>query len=204
MSLRMAVKATDQYVERDRGMGEDEVQPPSPTLARLGEEDVLRLTEFIHGDYGRVSHIVRALCGSQVDIDGVVAEATARAVEQLLAGQAIRDVRAWVTTAAVNLGRSDLRRQRVRRRYGPLLAASASSEDGGIDSTAMRLDVQEALRRLPRRQAEVVALYYGLDFSVRQIASTLRRSEGTVKATLFKARKFLEANLGSPDGVENR
>jgi RNA polymerase sigma-70 factor (ECF subfamily) len=69
--------------------------------------------------------------------------------------------------------------------------------DAGIDSVALRLDMQRALRALTRRQAEIVALYYGLDISIGDIARILGRSEGTIKATLFKARLTLARSLGS-------
>jgi RNA polymerase sigma factor (sigma-70 family) len=196
----MTMRAAYESAERDRSMGDDETHSAPRALSGLNEGDVGRLTEFIRADYTRVRHIVRALGGSKLDTDALVAEAIARAVERLSAGQAIGDLRAWVTAAAVNLGRSELRRHLVRRRYAPRLSAGAPIHDGTADGAAVRLDVQAAVRRLPRRQAEVVALYYGLDLSVSDIASALGRSEGTVKATLFKARRVLEVTLGSPDG----
>jgi RNA polymerase sigma factor (sigma-70 family) len=212
----MAVNAADRDVER--GWGEEDVRPatptrtstptptpaptpaPTPTPANcgLGEEDERRLAQLVRAEYSKVLQVVRALCGSHVDPEGVVAEATARAIERLSSGRPIEDVRAWVTTTAVNLGRSDLRRQRVRRRYAPLLAADVRSHTTDTDASASRLDVQAALQQLPRRQAEVVALYYGLDLSIRQIASSLHRSEGTIKATLFKARQALGTTLARP------
>ena len=39
------------------------------------------------------------------------------------------------------------------------------------------------VRRLPRRQAETVALFYGLDLPIPVIAETLGCAEGTVKST---------------------
>jgi RNA polymerase sigma factor (sigma-70 family) len=170
----------------------------------LGEVDVRRLTELVEGDRGRIRYIVQALCGTQLDADGVVAEAIARAVERLMAGRSIEDLRAWVTSVAVNLGRSEMRRQTVRRRYAPLLASSTANDDGTTESIALRLDVEAALRQLPRRQAQVVALRYGLDLSIGDIAACLHRSEGTVKATLFKARRRLEATFINFDGGDHR
>jgi RNA polymerase sigma-70 factor, ECF subfamily len=197
--MSMVVRTAQESAERDRDMGDDELRSAPRALGALNEKDAGRLTEFVRDDYPRVRHIVRAFGGSKVDTDGIVAEAIARAVERLCAGQTIGDLRAWVTTVAVNLGRSEMRHHLVRRRYAPRLTTGASS-DGFADGAALRLDVQAAIEKLPRRQAEVVALYYGLDLSVSEIASSLRRSEGTVKATLFKARKVLQATLGSPEG----
>lgn len=47
------------------------------------------------------------------------------------------------------------------------------------------------VRRLPRRQAETVALFYGLDLALPVIAETLGCAEGTVKAHLARARAEL-------------
>jgi len=109
---------------------------------------------------------------------------------------------AWITRVAVNLGRSENRRLAIRRRKAPVVSLLAHT-DAGIDSTALRLDMQHALRELTKRQAEVVALYYGLDLSVSEVAVTLGRSEGTVKATLFKARSILARSLGSTSGDDD-
>jgi RNA polymerase sigma-70 factor, ECF subfamily len=47
------------------------------------------------------------------------------------------------------------------------------------------------VRRLPPRQAHVVALHYAADRSVAEIAEVLEVAEGTVKAHLHKARTRL-------------
>jgi RNA polymerase sigma-70 factor (ECF subfamily) len=47
------------------------------------------------------------------------------------------------------------------------------------------------VRRLPRRQAETVALFYGLDLPIPVIAETLGCAEGTIKAHLARARAQL-------------
>ena len=51
------------------------------------------------------------------------------------------------------------------------------------------------VRQLPRRQAQVTALFYALDLSVADIAATLDCAEGTVKAHLFRARTVLAERL---------
>jgi RNA polymerase sigma factor (sigma-70 family) len=161
----------------------------------VSDQDSARLSEFVNQNFSAVCHIVTALCGPEIDVEGTVAEAIARAVEQLAAARSIETLAAWVTRVAVNLGRSEIRRQAVRRRKAPVVSRPAHT-DAGIDFLALRLDMQRALRGLTRRQAEIVALYYGLDISVGDIARTLGRSEGTIKATLFKARLTLARSLG--------
>ena len=53
-----------------------------------------------------------------------------------------------------------------------------------------------AVRALPGRQREAIALYYLADRSVAEIAATLGVAEGTVKGVLFDARRALAAKLG--------
>lgn len=146
-----------------------------PEFTGVSNEDSVRLSEFARPDFSAVCHLVAVLCGPNIDVDGAVAEAMARAVERLGSGKSIDALAAWITSVAVKLGQSENRRLAVRRRKAPEVALSAHT-DAGIDSIAIRLDMQDALRGLTHRQAEVVALYYGLDLSVGEIGRTLGRS----------------------------
>jgi RNA polymerase sigma-70 factor, ECF subfamily len=167
-----------------------------PENARLTDRDSARLAGFVDNDFAAVRNIVSSLCGRQSDADAAVAEALARAVEQLGRGRTIDVLNAWITRVAINVGRSELRKVEVRRRRASEAAPPVHAETV-IDSVAARLDLQAALRSLTRRQAEVVALYYGLDLSVTDVAQVLDRSEGTIKTTLSKARTKLALTLGS-------
>jgi RNA polymerase sigma factor (sigma-70 family) len=51
------------------------------------------------------------------------------------------------------------------------------------------------VRRLPRRQAQVTALFYALDLPVSEVAATLGCAEGTVKVHLSRARSELAVRL---------
>jgi RNA polymerase sigma-70 factor (ECF subfamily) len=52
-----------------------------------------------------------------------------------------------------------------------------------------------AVRRLPRRQAQATALFYGLDLGVDEVAEILQMAPGTVKVHLHRARSTLAAAL---------
>jgi RNA polymerase sigma-70 factor (ECF subfamily) len=56
------------------------------------------------------------------------------------------------------------------------------------------------VRRLPRRQAQAIALQYVYDLGVAEIAQTLGVAEGTVKSHLFRGRAALARALGRPTG----
>jgi RNA polymerase sigma factor (sigma-70 family) len=82
-----------------------------------------------------------------------------------------------VVTVATNLA-LNIGRQRARAaRRGQVLV-----DERPIDHVETRLDLQSALRALPRRQREVVALRFLGDFSERATAAALGLSVGTVKS----------------------
>lgn len=58
-----------------------------------------------------------------------------------------------------------------------------------------RLDMRDALARLQRDQAVVMAMFYGADLSVEEIATALSIPAGTVKSRLHNARETLKSTL---------
>lgn len=58
-------------------------------------------------------------------------------------------------------------------------------------------DVRAAVDRLPRRQRQVIILFYYVDLSVEDVARVVGCSIGTVKSTLHDARRRLEEALKS-------
>ncbi|MEO5711201.1 MAG: SigE family RNA polymerase sigma factor [Nocardioidaceae bacterium] len=88
---------------------------------------------------------------------------------------------AYLRQTVVNRSRSVLRRRGVQARYVP----PAGRDVPGVDEDAIvserRSAVLDAMRGLPDRQREVLALRYYLDLSEADIASTLGISRGSVK-----------------------
>jgi RNA polymerase sigma-70 factor, ECF subfamily len=104
---------------------------------------------------------------------------------------------AWVRTVAVNLARSRFRRLAAEAR-----ALTRLSGRGGTETPAALSEESErfwaAVRRLPARQAQAVALHYADDQSVADIARIMGCAEGTVKAHLHQARMTLARHLPVP------
>ena len=140
-------------------------------------------------DYPRIVGAVALVAGSRAAAEDAVAEALARAWEQLDRGRPIDSLPAWVTRVALNLSKSRLRRMRVEAKHRGVAEAVPPP-------TGDRVDVERALGALPRREREVTVLRYYLDLDVAAIATTLRVSDGTVKTTLHRARRHLAAALG--------
>jgi len=160
--------------------------------------DEVALREFLHTSYPRLVAAVALVCGSRPAAEDAVQEALLRAWERSEKGDEIRSLEGWVTTVALNLARSGLRRIRSERRARARLDTSGVGEP----PTADRIDVERALSKLPRRQREVVVLRYYLQLDTREVASALQINEGTVKSTLFRARAALAEALGIDDSEE--
>jgi len=112
---------------------------------------------------------------------------------------------AYAHEVLVNLSRD--RRRSLRRR--PLENAQLDVVvDRGHDDTEALLErdaVVQAVRRLPRRQREVVVLRFFLDLSVAQAAAVLGASEGTVKSYTARAIAQLRVLLSEdPPGGGGR
>lgn len=98
---------------------------------------------------------------------------------------------AWVRRVLINLA-TDAHRSRSRaRRRAPLLRDEATTTLGDpvVDGW------WNAVRALPDRQRTVVVLHYVEDRSVVDVATVLGIAEGTVKATLAKARSTLARTI---------
>ena len=163
-----------------------------------GQVDDEPIRAFLDGEYAQVVATVALVCGSTATAEDSVQEALARAWERLDRGDGIDRLAAWVTTVALNLARSQMRRwrseRRARDRLGPLRDDLSDAPAASGDAHAVR----EALLALPRRQREVTVLRYYLGLDVREIAEHLGIAEGTVKAMLFRARQSLAVLLHEP------
>lgn len=160
--------------------------------------DEVAIREFLHTSYPRLVAAVALTSGSRPAAEDAVQEALIRAWERSDKGEEIDSLEGWVTTVALNLARSGLRRLRSERRARARLASARVGEP----PTADRLDVDRALSTLPRRQREAIVLRYYLQLDTREVAAALRVNEGTVKSTLFRARATLAEALGIHDTEE--
>jgi RNA polymerase sigma factor (sigma-70 family) len=160
--------------------------------------DEVALREFLHTSYPRLVAAVALACGSRPAAEDAVQEALLKAWERSEKGDEIQSMDGWVTTVALNLARSGLRRVRSERHARARLGTSGVGEP----PTADRIDVQQALAGLPRRQREVAVLRYYLQLDTREVASVLGLNEGTIKSTLFRARVALAEALGIDDSEE--
>jgi RNA polymerase sigma factor (sigma-70 family) len=102
----------------------------------------------------------------------------------------------WVYTIALNVLRDQGRRRAAEARALDRVTAGGEEQWDASE----RLDDRDAIRRglatLPDDEREAVALYYGADLSLDEIARVTGTKTTTVKGRLARARDRLRETLG--------
>jgi RNA polymerase sigma-70 factor (sigma-E family) len=132
------------------------------------------------------------ILGDRGDAEDVAQEALARALTRWWRLES--EPHGWVSRVASNLA---IDRYRRRGRSLP----TSSEPSGSVDPyQSERVDLAEALARLPRRQREVVVLRYLGDWSEADVAAELGCSVGTVKTHASRGLAAMRSSLQSPKG----
>ena len=165
-------------------------------------QDETGFAEFYRASYQRCLRAVIAGAGRPDLAEDLVAEAFTRA---LVSWRTVRQhpaPEAWVVRTALNAGTSWWRRHRREVPLGDHDAAAPQrwepGESGGELGSGPGPAVLAALRVLPTRQREVIALRVFLDLDIATTAGLLGIAPGTVGAHLSRAVTTLRATL-SPD-----
>lgn len=159
------------------------------------------------GFYGqhheRVLRLVYALCGDWQVAEDATQEAFIRAMRRwdTIGGYDRPD--AWVRRVAINLVRSRFRRVTREIAAVTMLASRTEGTSAHVELAEDSEEFWAAVRSLPRRQAEAVALHYADDLPVVDVARVMDCAEGTVKAQLHAARQHL-ADRFSDDQENDR
>jgi RNA polymerase sigma-70 factor (sigma-E family) len=125
--------------------------------------------------------------GDRGDAEDVAQEALARTHVRW---SRLRDnPQGWVVTVSTNLAIDRLRRRRRTVESGSEPVALVEMH------LSERIDLARALRRLPRRQREVVVLRYLADWPELEVADALGCSAGTVKSHASRGLAHLRHHL---------
>ena len=104
------------------------------------------------------------------------------------------DPGAWVRRVLINRATSLHRKAGAELRALTRLGGQAG-EDTLPELTPRATEVWDAVRRLPRRQAQATVLHYVDQLSVAEIGEVMGVSPGAVKSHLHKARAHLSRRL---------
>jgi RNA polymerase sigma-70 factor (ECF subfamily) len=169
---------------------------PSPRPTELPENgglpEVIAYAALFRREYPRLVALAWGLTGSRETAEDVAQEALLVLHRRWDELDRIENPTAYVRRTCANLAVSWVRR-RVREAKAIVRLEGQRPPTGSVEDSC---DIfWAAVRKLPRRQAQVVALFYGYDLSVEEVSEVLQLSKGTVKAHLHRARTSLEPRL---------
>jgi len=165
------------------GVSVDEVWSGGP--ARVLDTELFET--FYLREYPRVAALARVLAGP-VGAEDHAQEAMLVAFRRWREVGQLADPAMWVRRVCANIATSQVRRRAAEARA--LVRLRGRRDELALPEPADE-DFWSAVRGLPRRQAQVVALHYLYDLSVVDVAHTLGMSEGTAKTHLSRARTRL-------------
>lgn len=153
-------------------------------------QDSAGFDEFFAASWDPCLRAVAATTGNMMLAEDQTAEAFARAWASWRKVRSHPAPRAWVVRTALNAGASWWHRRSKETALTSEDIAAADSVGTGLDAAVLT-----ALRRLPARQREVIALRVFLDLDVETTASQLGIAPGTVRAHLSRAMAALRSEL---------
>ncbi|HWJ97268.1 MAG TPA: SigE family RNA polymerase sigma factor [Acidimicrobiales bacterium] len=149
---------------------------------------------FFAAQHAPLARLAYALTGSRSDAQDLAQEVLVRSFERWSTVGAYASPEAWARRVLVNLVYSRTRRRRTEAIGLQRLRPIAAPRDGTELSDAAEA-FWAAVRTLPPRQAQAVALRYGADLPAVEVAQILDVDPGTVRAHLHAARARLSAVL---------
>jgi RNA polymerase sigma-70 factor (sigma-E family) len=170
-----------------RSGGTRQAQQPMDALTVLHREhyaSLVRLATLVLGDVGLSEQVVQdAFVKLQLRWGGL---------------RRLDRAPAYLRSAVLNGARSQLRRHKVRDRHDarrtvvPQVTTPEASAVAGADHDR----IVAALRRLPERQREALALRYLLDLPEAEVATAMGVSTGSVKTHVHRGLATLAVLLG--------
>jgi RNA polymerase sigma-70 factor (sigma-E family) len=153
------------------------------------------VTEIYHGHYNQLVRLAVLLVHDVQTAEEVVQDA----FEAMhLAWRRLRDSEKalqYLRQTVVNRSRSVLRHRKVVDMHAPKPAPDEPSAEHAALALLERSAVAAALRSLPGRQREAIALRYYADFSEADIAKAMGISKGAVKSHTARAMSSLKTIL---------
>jgi RNA polymerase sigma-70 factor (sigma-E family) len=160
----------------------------SPTATGL-------VTQLFTVEADRLVSLARFFVDDRTAAEDLVQEAFIRLARS---AHRIRDeerAAAYLRSIVINLARDHNRRGLVSLRHRPPAVLDEPSAEDTAAARESRREVVDALRALPLRQRDCIALRYYLELSVEQIAETLGVSPNSVKTHLQRGLRSLAQTL---------
>jgi RNA polymerase sigma-70 factor (ECF subfamily) len=167
---------------------------PVGTAGEVQGVDPDAVEELFKGAYPKLAGWVRRL----VDDDDTAHEIASEAFVRLLSRWTrVDSPQSYLYMIATNLIRDHWRKTERERRAIRSVTAGVALEE--VAYPVQDVDVRNLIASLPPRLRDPFLLHYYGGFGIREVATLLRRPEGTIKADLFAARARLKTLLRQRD-----
>ncbi|MGH2688789.1 MAG: sigma-70 family RNA polymerase sigma factor, partial [Actinomycetota bacterium] len=150
---------------------------------------------FFREGYEAAFRLARRIVAETAEAEDVAAEAFARAYRDWARVGPLPYRQAWVLRVAANVAIDRVRHEERQARITPLPRSVVAAS--GEDEVAVRQALVAALRALPQRQRETVALRYLGDLTLEEVAAALGMATGTVKSHLHRGVASLRRTIGA-------
>ena len=161
-------------------VGEGDVEDEGPRL------DARTFEAFFAAEYRGLVALASVLCASRELAEELTQEALFTTYRKWDRVRSFDDPHAWARRVLINLTTSSWRRRSREARATRRLRDNRETYAELVEDDA---EFWAAVRRLPTRQAQCVALRYLEDRSTADIARVLGIAEATVRAHLHAGRK---------------
>ena len=209
-TLSALAVSRSRYAEEVRSVVRTKDLPELVLDARDGDPGAF--DEIVRRTYADTFSLAHRLTGNAEDAGDVAQETYIRAFRYLQRFRGDAQFSTWLYRITTNCASTHLGRMR-RHRHDELRADSPVADDNPefdpalrADASAMRDEVQKALRRLPERLRAVVVLRDVHDLSHNAIATELGITETAAKVRLHRARVRLRElvldRLTDADGTD--
>jgi RNA polymerase sigma-70 factor (ECF subfamily) len=160
--------------------------PSADTSGQIAQADAAQFAALVEPHMPKMLHLAERLAGPN-NKDDVVQEALINAWRKRAQFNPERGgLGGWLAAIVADQARKSWRRRFVF--FGRLEEPRAALSEE-------RLDLEDAVGRLPARQRLAVDCFYFAGLNVTETATVMRCSEGTVKSTLSDARARMRADL---------
>jgi RNA polymerase sigma-70 factor (ECF subfamily) len=170
------------------------------TQARDRTEDAVR--SLLLSRVADAHRLANWILHDSVAAEDAVQEAALLAWDRRRTLRSEATVAAWFDRILVNVCRQELRRRARRPAVAEIDPDRALAGEGPPDRLAERDELTRAIRTLEPDEQLLLALRFGRDLTVPQIAAETGIREGTVKSRLHSALEHLRAALESERRAE--
>lgn len=130
--------------------------------------------------------------GNDEDVADVIQDTILAAYEHMDALKKGEHFKTWLVRILIN---HCTRIWRQNRKTVRLADGCGAGEPGYTDRDKSNVEFKELLMSLPEDSRVVFQLYYGEQFTTKEIASILTMNENTVKSRLRRGKEYLRAQL---------